>query len=155
VSLEAVATFTVPGAIVQQTENRLQAAGHDGYELFVLWSGHRTGSRFDVIDGHVPQQSSYKTETGLVVRVDGEALHRLNVWLFENKQELACQIHAHPDEAFHSETDSAFPMVTALGGLSLVAADFCRDGLVSQTTAVFRLSAAGWVEVPIDIIRVT
>ena len=84
------------------------------------------------------------------MRVQGEALHRLNSWLHENAEMLAVQVHAHPTDAFHSETDDTYPIVTLAGGLSLVAADFARHGLLTRETAAFRLTEYGWHEIPLN-----
>jgi hypothetical protein len=154
VALEAITKFEVPRLIAERTERALRDAGEDGYEVFVIWTGHRDGEVFRVADGHIPKQVSARTKTGLLVTIEGEALHRLNMWLFENGQELAAQVHAHPTEAFHSDTDDTFPVVTASGGLSLVVADFCRDGLLAPTSAAFRLGPSGWDEVPLDQVQV-
>ncbi|HEY2053445.1 MAG TPA: hypothetical protein VGH14_05875 [Solirubrobacterales bacterium] len=91
------------------------------------------------------------------MRVDGDALHELNLWLYEHHETLAVQVHAHPTDAFHSETDDAFPIVTALGGFSIVAADFARKGLLCADTAVYRLSREGWLPAgeAVDLIEVT
>jgi hypothetical protein len=156
VTLAEVQAFTVPSEVVDKTEASLRRAGRDGFEMFVLWSGVIAGDRFLVRTAHVPRQDSYRLETGLVVRVDGEALHRLNAWLFEHDEILAVQVHAHPTDAFHSDTDEAYPIVTARGGLSIVAADFCNDGVFSATSAFYRLGDLGWDEVtrPDELIQV-
>ena len=78
------------------------------------------------------------------MRVEADELHRLNVWLYENAERLAIQVHSHPTEAFHSDTDDAYPIVTTLGGLSLVVPDFARYGVRGPETALYRLSSAGW-----------
>jgi hypothetical protein len=153
-ALEAITRFDVPQLIADRTERALRNAGREGYELFVIWTGDRDGEVFRIADGHIPKQVSARTKTGLLVTIEGEALHRLNVWLYENGQELAAQVHAHPTDAFHSETDDTFPVVTVTGGLSLVVADFCRDGLLAPSSAAFRLGSRGWDEVPLDQIRV-
>jgi hypothetical protein len=137
--------------LLERSEQSLRRAGCDGCELFVLWSGRQDGERCEVLDGHVPRQTSFKTKDGLLVRVDGAALHKLNTWLYENGQTLIAQLHAHPEDAFHSDTDDTYPIVTQLGGLSLVAANFCREGLISDSTAAFRLREDGWVEEPTPI----
>ena len=147
--------FLVPGQIVVQTEETLRTAGGEGYEAFVLWSGRQNGRVFEVRTVHVPKQSSYRLCSGLCVRVDGEELHRLNVWLYEASELLAVQVHAHPNEAYHSDTDNAYPIVATLGGISIVAAEFCRAGLFATSTAIYRLKQEGWVEVPTGIVRVT
>jgi hypothetical protein len=151
------ASVQIDGELLERSEDSLRRAGRDGCELFVLWSGRQDGERCEVLDGHVPHQTSYKTKDGLLVRVDGAALHKLNTWLYENGQMLIAQLHAHPDDAFHSDTDDSFPIVTQLGGLSLVAANFCCEGLISDSTAAFRLREEGWVEEPTpiaDLLRV-
>jgi hypothetical protein len=84
--------------------------------------------------------------------VDGVELHKLNMWLYEAGEVLGVQVHAHPTDAFHSETDDAFPIVATLGGLSIVAADFARDGVLTPQTAIYRLANSGWL--PVDADRV-
>ncbi len=143
-SLEPIAKLLVPASVLERTEDALRAAGRDGYELFVLWSGVLETKRFRVQTPHVPRQSSYKTKSGLLVRIEGEALHKFNIWLYENQEVLGVQVHAHPTDAFHSDTDDTYPIVTALGGYSIVAADFAQDGLLCSSTAIYRLTRGGW-----------
>lgn len=143
-TLQAVARWQVPQRLVTETEAALREVGSSGHELFALWSGRRTGSGFEVLHLHVPDQFAYRTESGVGVRVEGPALHALNVWLFEHEEALAVQIHSHPDHAYHSPTDDAFPIVTTIGGLSIVLAWFGRDGLLAPSTACYRLTTRGF-----------
>jgi hypothetical protein len=152
-SLEEVARFRVPRSVREHTESSLLAAGRDGYELFVLWSGRIAGDTFEVMAAHVPRQTSAKTREGLLVTVEGQALHKMNMWLYEHEQLLGAQVHAHPRKAFHSETDDTYPIVTALGGLSLVAANFCRRGLPHRSSAAYRLTTHGWTETPLQVVE--
>jgi len=154
VTLADVDHFQVPSEIVEKTEERLRQAGSEGYELFVLWSGCQRGNLFQVRTPHVPKQTSYRLASGLCVRVEGPELHRLNVWLYEAGEILAVQVHAHPTEAYHSETDDTYPIVATLGGLSIVAPDFCRRGLFTKGTAIYRLESEGWIEQPRHCIEV-
>ena len=153
-SLEAVRRFVVSPEQLADTRRALRRAGRARYELFVLWSGVARGAEMHVRTCHVPRQTSSKTSAGLLVHVEGEALHGLNVWLYEHGETLAAQVHAHPADAFHSDTDDSFPIVTSLGGLSLVVPDFARDGVLVPASAAFRLSGHGWDRVPLDVIRV-
>lgn len=136
--------FRVPRTKIVETEEALRAAGADGYEVFVLWSGRLDGGSFEVRTLHVPQQSSYRLDTGLLVRVEGDALHRLNTWLYEHDELLGVQVHAHPTDAYHSDTDNTYPIVTTIGALSIVAADFAAHGLLNEATAAYRLTKTGW-----------
>lgn len=153
--LVEVERFQVPSEVVRRTEETLRKAGAEGYEAFVLWSGHQRGSLFEVHTPHIPKQTSYRLPSGLCVRVEGQELHRLNVWLYEAGEILAVQIHAHPDKAFHSATDDAYPIMATLGGLSIVAPDFCRRGLFTRGTAIYRLESRGWIKQPNDRVEVT
>lgn len=153
-SLAAVRRFVVPARVVSTTEEALRDAGNEGYELFVLWTGVIERDVFHVRTTHLPHQQSYRLADGLCVRVDGQALHELNVWQFEHGEALGVQVHSHPHDAYHSQTDDTFPIVTQAGGLSLVAPDFCRRGLLTPGCAAYRLSASGWSSVDPRVVEV-
>jgi hypothetical protein len=146
VTLNSVREVRVGSAVVDETETALREAGGDGYELFVLWTGHLDQDSFEVEHAYVPRQRSYKMRDGLCVRVEADELHELNVWLYEQRQQLGIQIHTHPRRAYHSDTDDEFPIVTTLGGISVVVPRFCRSGLSDPGTMVYRLTPRGWLE---------
>jgi JAB domain-containing protein similar to deubiquitination enzymes len=153
VSLTAVSRFIVSDEIIAVTDVALREAGDEGFERFVLWTGVRTGEEFLVRTTHVPEQTAYKLDDGVCVRVDGEALFRLNRWQYEHGETLGVQVHSHPHEAYHSETDDTFPIVTAIGGVSIVVPEFARAGLTGDGVATYRLSADGWDELGEDDAR--
>lgn len=154
--LRDVELFSIPATVVADTERSLRLAGDRGLELFVLWSGVIDGRALAIRTAHVPPQMSYQLEDGLMVRVDGPALHELNAWLYDHQEILAVQVHAHPTDAFHSETDDTYPIVTAEGSVSIVAADFCSKGLFSDSTAAYRLTKGYWRQLasPLSLLRV-
>ncbi len=143
-TLEAVTVFEVPSSVIDASDEALRKAGGSGHELFVLWTGSLSDHRFTIQHVYVPQQRSYRGEEGLHVRVEADDLNLLNRWLFENRQALAVQVHSHPRDAYHSATDDTYPIVTALGGLSIVVPDFGRAGIKSARLAVYRLTKGGW-----------
>jgi hypothetical protein len=144
VTLEEIKAFNVPRELVGATEDALREAGTKGYELFVLWSGRIVNNHFSVDHIYVPAQQSYRLEGGPCVQVLAPELDRLNRWLYSEKQVLAAQVHTHPNEAYHSETDDSYPIVTVTGGLSVVVPHFCREEFGSPGIAVFRLTRLGW-----------
>lgn len=146
-TFEYIERFLVPTELADETDELLREAGKSGLERFVLWSGTITDTTFQVKTLHMPRQTAYKNPDGLSVRIDGPELHRLNVWLYEHKERLAIQVHSHPTEAFHSDTDDSYPMVTTRGGLSLVVPDFARRGVQGSGTALYRLDEDGWYEI--------
>ncbi len=154
-TLEAISQFVVPITIVHATDTQLRSAGRTHSECFVLWSGVQEQDTFWVRNVHVPQQTAYRFPEGLCVRVEGDELHRLNVWLYEHGEQLAVQVHSHPTEAYHSETDDTYPIVTVRGGLSLVVPDFARAGLLGDGVACYRLGFSGWDALsPDDVKRI-
>ncbi len=143
-TFESIREFVVPAELCDATDRALRDAGLEGNERFVLWSGIARDDRLLVTTSHSPRQTAYRVRGGLCVRVEADELHRLNVWLYENAERLAVQVHSHPTRAFHSDTDDAYPMVTTLGGLSLVVPDYARHGVRGPRTALYRLSSEGW-----------
>lgn len=147
VSLETIRRFDVPTFVVETTDDLLRSAGDEGLEVFVLWCGVAHDEIFKVQTIHQPRQTSFKLADGLCVRVEGDALHRLNIELFDRNEVLAIQVHSHPRHAFHSETDDTYPIVTQLGGLSIVVPNFGGQGTAGEGTAVYRLGYNGWGKV--------
>jgi hypothetical protein len=148
-TLESVRVFQVPWPLIRVSETALKQAGDSGYELFVLWTGKLLDDTFEVQHTYVPTQQSYRRDKRVHVRVDGEELHKLNRWLYEQRQVLGVQVHTHPDDAYHSDTDNTYPIATTLGSLSIVVPNFAREGLVCPGMKVYRLASAGWVEVSV------
>lgn len=146
-TLRDVRRFRVQASAIRETVAAIQSAGRDGYELFVVWSGTRDEDIFTVAKVHIPKQTSYRQGSGLCVRVDGAELHRLNVWLYERQQVIGVQLHSHPSDAYHSETDDTYPIATLEGSLSIVLPFFGRGGWHSKDIAAYRLGPHGWVEV--------
>ncbi|HEX4033721.1 MAG TPA: hypothetical protein VHX66_04690 [Solirubrobacteraceae bacterium] len=130
-TLASVEEFVVPLRIVEQTLERLQEAGREGYEAFVLWGGRRSldPRQFVFESAYAPEQTTSRTEEGLLVVVDGDALFRVNRAFYDHGLTLAAQVHTHPTSAYHSETDDAYPMMTLLGGLSGVVPNFGSGGI--------------------------
>jgi hypothetical protein len=150
--LASVERFIVPSDVRAATEQHLQQAGRDRFELFVLWTGCIKGPNFEVEHAYVPDQRSYREDGDLMVHVEGPALFELNRWLYERKQLLGAQVHTHPTTAYHSDVDNEFPIMTTIGGLSIVLPNFGDGGLLAHGVVAFRLSQAGWIQLADDFI---
>jgi hypothetical protein len=60
---------------------------------------------------------------------------------------LIAQIHSHPTRAYHSETDDAYPIITKIGGISIVVPDFAAGDIDLKRWAIYRLTEnASWIE---------
>jgi hypothetical protein len=129
VTLDDVRHFIVPLDLVDQTLEPLQRAGRTGYEAFVLWGGRFVGDdQFEFVSAYFPEQTTSRGAEGLLVYVDGEALFRVNRAFYEGGLVLGGQVHSHPTDAYHSETDDTYPLVTLVGALSGVVPDFGDGG---------------------------
>ena len=146
--LLAVRSFVIPVHVLRDTLEFLRNVGRDGFEGFVLWGGRRISQdRFVFCSALIPKQHAMRTESGLLVVVEGLALFEVNRQLHSRGEILAAQVHSHPTRAYHSSTDDEFPMVTLLGALSIVVPDFAENAPEDiEKWACYRLSrAAKWV----------
>ena len=144
----------VPMSLATSANEHLRRVGRDGYEGFALWAGRREGSSFHVLETVIPAQQGIRSEEGVCVTVNGDELFRINVHLYERGLALVAQLHSHPGEAYHSDTDDAFPIATTSGALSLVVPDFAVRAFSLDRCAVYRLlPGRGWVGLPPPEVR--
>lgn len=139
--------FVVPRQIVDETIELLVAAGADGNEAMVVW-GAVWGDhdrKLECRTMYCPEQLPVRTEDGVAVLIAGDALRELNRSLSKRGEVLAVQVHAHPDDAYHSATDDRLAVATTLGALSIVVPHFAAGGLEQwRQWATYRLGSDGW-----------
>lgn len=124
----------------QQAIDALYDAGRRHVEGVALFAGTRNGEVFNISRTIIPEQSAGDVEGGLLYVVKGDELHRISLELFDSGLQLIAQIHSHPGVAYHSETDDAYPIVTVVGGISIVVPNFARGGINLKEWAVYQLS---------------
>lgn len=150
--LSDITKFVIRGEVIDRTLDVVQDAGNGGYEAFVLWGGVKADAPGEllVVSVYQPRQRGIAADEGLLVVVDGEALHRANEAFYARGEVIAAQAHSHPTDAFHSDTDDAYPLMTLKGGLSVVVPFFGRGGRQAiREWAWFRLVDVGtWA--PLD-----
>lgn len=145
--LAGVRTYVIAETTLQATVAKLAELSDRCREAFVVWGGkldQREPTRLNITSALVPAQTATSSERGLLVTVHGDALFAVNRRLYERGELLVGQIHTHPGAAYHSDTDNDFPLVTLVGGLSLVIHDFARHQMRQQDRwAWYRLRAMG------------
>jgi len=139
--------------IIYITLDVLRQFGSLGYEGLVLWTGRILQSEAYVSDIYVPDQHPIKSESGLGYFVDAEGLFKLNQELSNSGYRLIAQVHSHPSEAYHSEADDRYAIVTVNGGLSFVVPDFGKAPANPACWAVYRLDGRTWRELPESEVR--
>ncbi|MRX37375.1 hypothetical protein GJR93_30640 [Aminobacter sp. MDW-2] len=139
----------MPRVALDDVHSHLLDVGRLGYEGLGLWVGQVADDTATVERALIPEQRLIRGPDGVGVYVDGNELHRINVWLFDHGLRILAQIHSHPTDAYHSDTDDDNALATAAGSLSLVVPDFARGPADLSRTAVYRLDQRGlWTHVP-------
>jgi hypothetical protein len=146
--LSGIREITVPGTVIYSTLQTMRDFGSRGWEALVLWLGHVeiNAGTAAVTQAYVPQQNSIASEEGVGYFVEGNTLFRLNKELSQSGLRLIAQVHSHPREAYHSEADDRYAIVTAEGGFSLVVPNFGNAPPSPTAWAVYRLSNRQWCE---------
>jgi hypothetical protein len=142
---------SIKRATIDQMLETMQEFGSHGWELLVLWLGEVDLDTCEarVTHAYVPNQKPISSEDGVGYFVDGETLFQLNRDLSESGLRLIAQVHSHPREAYHSDADDRYAIVTAEGGLSLVVPDFGRAPPDPTSWAAYRLHNREWQELNI------
>jgi len=135
-----ITTIRIPRDKIAEAYKLMRFAGSKSVEGMALFAGKQKGNTFEILETIIPRQNSYRLESGLMYAVDADELHRINVWLFNNGFRIIAQIHSHPNEAYHSETDNQYPIVATIGGISIVVPRFASDPIDIDNWAVYRLS---------------
>jgi hypothetical protein len=151
--LSEVRCVNVGAAVVRTTLEALQQFGSQRLEGLVLWLGDIEPERARVVRAIVPDQQPITSEDGVGYFVRGETLFNLNRSLAATGLRLIAQIHSHPGEAYHSDTDDRYAIVTADGGLSLVVPDFGHAPADPVEWAVYRLTNGNWNELDAEQTR--
>lgn len=139
----AIEHVHLPRSLANETQSFLRKVGKTGREGMVLWAGKPHQNSFDVSHLLIPRQRGIKTKDGVCVVVDAEEMHRINVELFKSGLRLIAQVHSHPTNAYHSETDDEYAIATTVGSLSLVVPDFAARKFDLSECAVYRLDKSG------------
>lgn len=137
----------IPFLCIEKVYEHLRNAGNNRVEGVALLAGIVNNSCFEVKAEIIPEQEAFNNNGGLLYTVDGEELHKINVWLYKNGMTLIAQIHSHPGLAYHSDTDDKYPIITTLGGISIVIPDFGFNPISIDDWAVYRLiNDRDWIE---------
>src|SRR5690349_5473099 len=144
--LDSVKNISIDPAVIATTLRVLQQFGSYGCEGLVLWIGEINQGRARITRAVVPDQTPIKSEEGVGYFIDSDVLFELNRKLSDTGLRLIAQVHSHPGEAYHSDTDDRYAIVTSNGGLSFVVPDFGKAPADPTLWAVYRLNSGTWHE---------
>lgn len=153
--LAEVEVVEVAAEFLVRTGDVLRAYGERNCEGLLLWAGHVNGTRATVRRVIEPVQTPIQEELGVGYFVEVAALLSLSRLLATERLRLIAQVHSHPREAFHSDTDDRFAIVTESGGFSLVVPDFACRPMSLGECAVYRLSRGDWLRLGVSEVAAT
>ena len=115
-TLARVRAFRIDQAVIDFTVRFLVKVGRRGFEGLVLWGGRLTpdGEYVEVVLAVAPRQKATRGEEGVLVAVDGDELFRVNADFYGRGLLLCAQVHSHPGQAYHSDTDDAFAIYSRI-----------------------------------------
>lgn len=133
---------------IDETLKFLQASGRKRCEGIVLWLGTREENSIHIKSVYQPLHQAQAD----VFRIPPASMQQLKEHLRRNRLFIACQVHSHPHEAFHSSADDQWAIVRHVDALSIVIPNFALQTTPStffDHAAVFKLSQFNqWEEVP-------
>lgn len=137
--------YYLPNQLAEHCMEAMRSHGAEGSELFLALSGTVSpdGQTVEFKRALVPEQKCYSSPEGLLVIIDGEAIFELNRECYERDEILAGQIHAHPDQAYHSPADDHLALIRLPGGLSIVVPHFASGPIRPRRWSVNRLDEDG------------
>lgn len=106
----------VSKSILDSTLDFLQELGKIKLESHALWVGKESDGVFKVSAVWFPEQ----TNTPVSYEVPEEEEFRINLRLNQENLLAICQIHTHPDTAFHSSIDDEGSALVLPDSLSIV-----------------------------------
>ena len=126
---EEAHTLYVPHHVFADTFRQLRECGRGRSECHVVWIGPWSDPAVVTSVVHPTHRAQFGG-----FAVDDNWLTSFGFALAATRMGIRAQVHTHPDRAFHSATDDAWPVVRTRGFLSLVIPDFA-SGPVSLARA--------------------
>jgi hypothetical protein len=138
--------YRLPRRIIDETFTTFRSCGAGQRECQLYWVSSWTDP-FELTEVVHPQHTS--GSHGLMLNDAWISTFWLK--LAERNFGVRVQIHTHPQEAFHSATDDAFPLIHEAGFLSLVIPDFAFGRVGFERAYLTEIQSNGtWKQVPIS-----
>lgn len=137
--------YRIPRSLLERTFAQFRMCGEGERECQALWisAWHRPQDILDVVH---PEHRAH----ALGFDLDSGWLNAFWLKLAEAGMGIRVQVHTHPDLAFHSPTDDAYPIIHTPGFLSLVIPDFGLGPVDFKKAYLAQIAEDGrWREVPI------
>lgn len=137
--------YRLPRRMIDETFTTLRSCGAGVRECQLFWASAWS----DPLDlTHVIHPKHYSDAHGSAL--DNAWISKFWVDLADRDLGVRVQVHTHPCEAFHSQTDDAFPLIHEAGFLSLVIPDFATGPASFNRAYLTEIQPDGsWSEVAV------
>jgi hypothetical protein len=112
--------YRIPKRIIEETLGFLRSQGRRGHEGVILWPARLEENFCTVAECLIPRQITSR----LMYRIPDDEVFRIIEYIAGKNLVIPIQVHSHPREAFHSETDDERAFVQHTNGISIVVPDF-------------------------------
>lgn len=137
--------YRLPRRMIDQTFSIFRSCGAGERECKLYWaSSWSEPLRLTEVIHPKHRSSRYG------VQLDSDWINNLWLDLANRGLGVRVQVHTHPGEAFHSQTDDAFPLIHEAGFLSLVIPDFAKGPIGFSRAYLTEIQSDGsWREVAV------
>lgn len=143
---ERLNVLHIPEVLHSDTLAHLREAGRQHREQNAFWGGHITGEGIGVVATlYLPSTFNHAR---YVTIGDPDVLARMNAEVQRRGEFLLAQVHSHPRDAFHSETDDEGAACGDPGFLSIVVPNYADRDYGPADWAAFEMTPGGWAELP-------
>jgi hypothetical protein len=116
-------------------------------EAVALFAGIEENNIFHILETIIPDQVSLGGAAPGPSVLPEQEQQRINTWLQENEFDLIAQIHSDPRQVCQAYPQEAWPLITIIGGISIVVPDFALGPTNPETWSVYRLASSNkWIE---------
>lgn len=137
--------YQLPQPILEQTFAHFRDCGCGERECHALWLSS-WDARSALARAVHPKHTAH--EGGYVV--DDAWLNAFWLELAERNMGVRVQVHTHPEKAFHSPSDDAYPIIHRVGFLSLVIPNFAMGPIGFEGAYLTEIQPDGrWQQVPV------
>lgn len=135
--------YRVPLPILRSTAKAIQRVGQGRREAAVLWQGRIvTDTEAEITTLIVPKQITGPTHFNIPVEERLRIIDEIN----KVGEYILVQLHTHPKEAFHSDSDDRHAITKHLHAISIVIPHFGKhwSGVIAETSVHLNLGGGIW-----------
>jgi len=133
---ETIEKYYIPSRVLNESLHYLREYGRKRYEGYMCWGGTVSGSTARVRSCIYPKSYMESEFRDAYAGLDIQVAFDIGEQVYVREEFLLAQIHTHPFNAFHSETDDTYPISHKIGFISIVIPFFAKKKFYNASTLV-------------------